>query len=649
LDTQALVVGGGHAGIEAALALSRMGFTTLLITQSLDAIGRLSCNPSIGGLSKGNIVREIDALGGEMGNLIDRTMIQFRILNQRRGPAVQSPRAQADKFLYSRTARTVLENQKNLFLFQDTVTDILLDSRGQKVVGVKTERGRSYTAETVVITTGTFMEASVFIGEYMTSSGRLGEPAAVGLGKALREHGFVLGRLKTGTPARVHADSLDYGRMEIQPGDPEMQPFSFSRDRVDRPDLPCYITYTTEETHRIIRENIHRSPLYGGKIVGTGPRYCPSIEDKVVRFPQRERHQIFVEPEGEHSREMYLNGISSSLPEEVQEAFLRTLPGLEKVQIMRPGYAVEYDYVDPTQLYPSLMTKRFRGLFFAGQTNGTSGYEEAAGQGLMAGINAGLYLQGREPLVLSRAEAYIGVLVDDLVTLGTREPYRMFTSRAEYRLCLRHDSADLRLTEKGREAGLQRPEALERLRAKKQGMAEIRTLLERNRIPAAPPEGAVPEEGFPEPDAQLYRFAGRSLDQALKIPEITMADLLPFLPGGKAYPAEWLKQTELDLKYQGYIARQEQQIRRFEKMEKMKIPPDFDYDRVEGISSESREKLKAIRPLSLGQATRISGVRSSDVAVIMVLLGRKKTREEALRDLEESARDQAGTEEGEAE
>ena len=368
MDFKGIVVGGGHAGIEAALALSRIGYETLLITQSLDSIGRLSCNPSIGGLSKGNIVREIDALGGEMARLIDSTMIQFRILNRRRGPAVQAPRAQADKFLYNQLAKSSLEIQKNLFLFQDTVTELITDSSGGKIRGVVTERGRRFSAETVVVTTGTFMEGRIFIGEYVTSSGRLGEPAAVGLGTFLREAGFKVGRLKTGTPARVHADSLDYSKMEIQPGDSPMLPFSFLRnegsEHVDRPDLPCYITYTNEKTHQIIRDNIHRSPLYGGQIVGTGPRYCPSIEDKVVRFPDRDRHQIFVEPEGADTKEMYLNGISSSLPEDVQEAFLHTLPGLEKVEIMRPGYAVEYDYIDPTQLYPSLMAKAVEGTFF---------------------------------------------------------------------------------------------------------------------------------------------------------------------------------------------------------------------------------------------------------------------------------------------
>ena len=611
MDFKAIVVGGGHAGIEAGLALSRIGYETLFITQSLDTIGRLSCNPSIGGLSKGNIVREIDALGGEMGHLVDKSMIQFRILNQRRGPAVQAPRAQADKFLYSSLAKSVLENQKGLYLFQDTVTDLMTDSSGTKVTGVITERGRKFTAETVVITTGTFMEGKIFIGEYVTSSGRLGEPAALGLGTSLRNMGFRVDRLKTGTPARVHSESLDYSRMEIQPGEDPMLPFSFSGERIERPNIPCYITFTNDETHKIIRDNIHRSPLYGGQIVGTGPRYCPSIEDKVVRFPDRERHQIFVEPEGANTKEMYLNGISSSLPEDVQEAFLHTLPGLEHVEIMRPGYAVEYDYVDPTQLYPSLMTKSLAGLFFAGQTNGTSGYEEAAGQGLLAGINAARYIEGAEPLVLSRAEAYIGVLVDDLVTLGTKEPYRMFTSRAEYRLSLRHDSADIRLMEKGFDHGLQNQENLERLKEKARGMDEIKELLRRTRISSAE-------------SPSLARFAGRTLEQAVKIPEIDIEEIEPLIPEKEKYPAEWLRQSEIDLKYEGYIQRQDIQIRRFEKMEKMTIPADFDYDKIDGISTESRQKFKSIKPISLGQASRISGVRNSDIAVLMVHLGRKE-------------------------
>ncbi len=612
MDFDAIVIGGGHAGIEACLALSRLECNTLLITQNLDCIGKMSCNPAIGGLSKGNIVREIDALGGEMGKLIDSTMIQFRILNQSRGPAVQAPRAQADKQAYAQLAKLTLERQTNLRLFQDTVVDFMLDSTGRTIRGVVTERGRRVSAKAVVLTTGTFMEGILFIGEYSGPGGRLGEPAAVGLGTALRNMGFSIGRLKTGTPARVLRSSLNLDSMEKQDGDPEMLPFSFAYDRIERPSVPCYITYTNEKTHTIIRNNIHRSPLYSGKIVGTGPRYCPSIEDKVVKFPERVRHQVFVEPEGLGTEEMYLNGISSSLPEEVQEEFLRTVPGLEDVIIVKPGYAVEYDFIEPTQLAPSLETKMISGLFVAGQTNGTSGYEEAAGQGLIAGINAAMKLHGREPLVLLRDEAYIGVLIDDLVTLGTKEPYRMFTSRAEYRLSLRHDTADMRLLEKGFRAGLQKQDAFERLLEKTRGIEEIKELLRKRRVHA---EDVLRL-------SILERHIGKTLYDALRDPEIRMAECLPALGILSDKPESVLCLTELDIKYEGYIARQERQVRRFEKMEKLLIPADFDYSKAEGISREAREKLAAIRPLSVGQASRISGVRSSDIAVLLILLGR---------------------------
>ena len=612
MDFDSIVIGGGHAGIEAALAVSRLGFQTLLITQSLDAIGRLSCNPAIGGLSKGNIVREIDALGGEMARLIDASMIQFRILNRSRGPAVQAPRAQADKHLYSQLAKHTLEQQENLFLFQDTVTDLLLDTPGREIRGVITERNRRFTAPTVVLTTGTFMEGKIFIGEHWAPSGRLGEPAALGLGTSLRRIGFTVDRLKTGTPARVLKGSLNFSAMQEQPGDEEMLPFSFFNEKVDRPGVPCFITFTTDKTHEIIRNNIHRSPLYGGKIEGVGPRYCPSIEDKVVRFPDRERHQIFVEPEGLGTEEMYLNGISSSLPEEVQEKFLKTVPGLENLQVMRPGYAVEYDYMDPTQLFPSLETKRIEGLFVAGQTNGTSGYEEAACQGLLAGINAVRKMQKKEPVILSRTEAYTGVLIDDLVTLGTKEPYRMFTSRAEYRLNLRHDSADIRLFRIGLEAGLLPQEAAEKIADKQQKIEETKELLRKRR--------------FGEKDLQgnefLRKHLGKTLYQIIKDPAVTIENLTVVEPGLKEMKTEWLRHTELDIKYEGYIVRQMKQVQRFQKMENLKIPKDFDYDRAEGISTESKEKFKKIRPVSLGQASRISGVRSSDIAVLMVHLGR---------------------------
>lgn len=684
------VVGAGHAGIEAALASARMGLKTLVITQSVDAIGRMSCNPSIGGIAKGNIVCEIDALGGQMAKLIDRSMIQFRLLNKSRGPAVQAPRSQADKILYSQLARQVLESTPNLSTLMDTVVDIIAapsdqplppnsdssaaagsipgDSRSsnggtaggldfgladsarggmrQKVTGIVTERGRVIPVRAVVLTTGTFLGGRIFIGEYDAPCGRLGEAGAYGLTASLRRLGFTTGRLKTGTPPRILKSSVDFSVLEEQPGDDEVIPFSFDDPKIERPMVPCHVVYTNPKTHEIIRANIGRSPLYSGKIHGVGPRYCPSIEDKVMRFAERERHQIFVEPEGLGTEEIYLNGLSSSLPESVQDQFLRTMAGFENAVVSRPGYAVEYDYVEPTQLFPSLETKRVAGLFNAGQINGTSGYEEAAGQGLVAGINAGYYarahkelcgplvlsddeMEGRpaslepgcfcprfdfsqadadamasasqktaavlnkklkaaqeaagfarfnsipeyKPLILGRDEAYIGVLIDDLVTLGTKEPYRMFTARAEYRLKLRYDDADRRLAKKAFDAGLKSQAQYEAVLKKYDDVAEAAALLEKN------------------PEAQNPGFAQNVWAHAL-----------------------------VDVKYKYYIEKQDRRVEKMHRLENLHIPENFDYGSIPSLSAESRGKLESVRPLTLGQASRISGIRNSDIMLLMVYL-----------------------------
>ncbi|HOV94098.1 MAG TPA: tRNA uridine-5-carboxymethylaminomethyl(34) synthesis enzyme MnmG [Spirochaetales bacterium] len=623
-DFDAIVIGGGHAGIEASLALARLGAHTLLITQNPDTIGKMSCNPAIGGLAKGNLVREIDALGGEMGILADATAIQVRMLNQSRGPAVQAPRAQSDKALYAALARKTLENQSGLSIFMDTVVDFLTDQSGKRIEGVITERGKRIGAKTVVLTTGTFMEATLFIGEWKGSGGRLGEPAAVGLGKALRARGFPVGRMKTGTPARIKASSIDFSVLQAQYGDPEPIYFSFLEKNYNRPSLPCHIVWTNEATHSAIRAGLDRSPLYTGKIVGKGPRYCPSIEDKVVRFPERERHQVFVEPEGEYTDEVYMNGMSSSLPEDVQEAFYRTLPGFEHAEIVRPAYAVEYDYLDPSGLYASLESKLLAGLFVAGQTNGTSGYEEAAAQGLIAGINAKRYLDGAASLVLARDEAYIGVLIDDLVTLAPKEPYRMFTSRAERRLALRQDSADLRLTPVGMAVGLVDEARRAAFEARKRGIDEISDLLAARRIQK---DDCLIDEAFAQ-------HIGEPLELALRDPLIgarldEKRDPRAFLSGLLSevtnYPESWVTTATLDARYAGYLEKENRLASRVERADRLKIPADFDYRAIPGLSAESTEKLEAVRPLTLGQAERIPGVRKSDIALLYVVLARSKS------------------------